>query len=237
MYDIPARERKARTMVAILEEFLPNPLHELDLLDIGASTGIIDNYLSRYFGQVVGIDIDTQAIAHAQKTFHRGNLKFQTGDALDLPFAEERFDVVICAHVYEHVPDARRMFVEILRVLKPAGVCYFAGGNRLMLNEPHYHLPLLSVVPRPLAHIYMRLAGKGTHYYERHLSYWGLKSLVKQFARFDYTVATVSEPQKYYTDYMITPHGIKQKIALAVLCYFYWASPGYIWLLQKTAER
>jgi SAM-dependent methyltransferase len=80
-------------------------------------------------------------------------------DALHLPFADDSLDVVICSHVYEHVPEPVQMFREIHRVLCMGGVCYFSAGNRLMWNEPHYNLPLLSVLPRPLAHLYIRLAG------------------------------------------------------------------------------
>ena len=95
---------------------------------------------------------------------------------MNLPFGDESFDIVICSHVYEHVPDPERMFDQIHRVLKPGGVCYFSAGNRLMWNEPHYDLPLLSVLPRPLAHLYIRLAGKADRYHEKHLTYWGTQA-------------------------------------------------------------
>jgi len=233
MFDIARGERKARTMVAVIEDFTARPLKDLSLLDVGGSTGIIDNYLSNFFGKVVGIDIDRAAINHAGETYKKENLEFRLADALSLPFPADSFDVVICSQVYEHVPDPRRMFEEIFRVLKRGGVCYFAANNRFMLNEPHYNLPLLSVMPRPLAHIYMRLTGKGSHYYEEHLSYWGLKSLTRNFRRVDYTLKAVFEPEKYFTDYMVRPDSLKAAAAQIVLKYFYWASPAYIWLLQK----
>lgn len=232
MFDTVGRERKARTMVAVISDAI-GPLKDLSLLDVGGSTGIIDNYLAGHFGNVVGIDIDDAAIKHARETHKKGNLEFMAADALSLPFPDDSFDVVICSQVYEHVPDPARMLDEIFRVLKPGGICYFAANNRLKLNEAHYNLPLLSVIPRPLAHIYMRLAGKGNYYYEQHLSYWGLRSLTKRFTRIDYTLKTVFDPEKYFTDYMIRPKGLKAASARIVLKYFYWASPAYIWLLQK----
>jgi ubiquinone/menaquinone biosynthesis C-methylase UbiE len=233
MFDIPERERKARTMVAVIEDFLDGRLKELSLLDVGGSTGIIDNYLSNFFGKVTGIDIDEAAIRHATETYRKENLEFLAADALNLPFADESFDVVICSQVYEHVPDPDKMFEEIFRVLRRGGVCYFAANNRLALNEPHYNLPLLSLIPRPLANIYMRLAGRGSHYYEQHLSYWGLRSLTRRFRCIDYTIKTVLEPKRFFTDYMIRPKSLTALAARIVLRYIYWASPGYIWVLQK----
>ena len=137
VFDVDGRERKARTMVAVLEDYLPSPLHQYKLLNVGGSTGIIDNFLAGVFGEVVGTDIDELAIRHAQDNYKRPNLRFQMADAMNLPFDDCSFDIILNSHVYEHVPDAHRMFDEIHRVLKPGGICYFSAGNRLMWNEPH----------------------------------------------------------------------------------------------------
>ena len=233
MYDIPSRERKAKTMVAVLEDFIKKPLNSCRLLNVGGSAGIIDNYLADHFLSVIGVDIDEPAITYARKNFAKPNLEFQVGDALDLPFQDNTFDVVICSQVYEHVPDAHKMMNEIFRVLAPSGVCYFAASNRLMWNEPHYNLPLLSVLPRPLAHIYVRLMGKADHYHELHYSYWGLRNLVKLFVVHDYTPKMISDPQKYSIEYMIAPGSIKASIAGFISKYVSWMSPSYIWLLEK----
>ena len=233
VYDVENRERKARTMVAVLADFLPEPLENYELLNVGGSAGAIDNYLADCFKKVVGTDIDDSAIQHAREVFVKDNLEFQIADALNLPFSNESFDIVVCSHVYEHVPDPVRMFVEIHRVLRPGGVCYFSAGNRLMWNEPHYNLPLLSVLPRPLAHLYIRLAGKADYYHEKHLSYWGLKKLVSAFKRNDYTVRLIDEAGKFHTEYMLPPGSFKTAVARTVSTRAYWACPGYIWVLEK----
>lgn len=238
MYDVQTRERKARTMVAVLGDFLGlEALPRLSLLNVGGSAGIIDNYLSNHFSEVVGLDIDLPAVEFARSRFNKNGLTFVVGDALRIPCPEATFDVVVCSQVYEHVPDARVMLDEIYRVLKPGGTCYFAANNRLMWNEPHYNLPLLSVVPRWLAHIYIRVAGKASFYYEKHYTYWGLRSLVRRFDVHDYTLKIVQNPSAYSAGYMVKPGSYKSRIAVFVARYLKWLSPGYIWALQKTELR
>src|SRR5690606_24205341 len=110
---------------------------------------------------------------------------------------------------------------EIRRVLKPGGVCYFAASNRFMWNEPHHNLPLLSVVPRRLAHFYVRLFGKADHYHELHFSYWGLKRLVKDFEVVDYTRKVIEDPVRYKISYMIKPGSLKSGLARVFAKYVY----------------
>ncbi|MGB0713190.1 MAG: methyltransferase domain-containing protein [Gammaproteobacteria bacterium] len=233
MYDVEQRQRKAATMIAVLAEGCARPLAELNALDVGASTGIIDEYLARHLGSVVGIDIDEEAIRSARDSFARPGLFFHQGDAMALRLPDACMDVVICSQVYEHVPDAGRMMGEIHRVLRPGGVCYFAASNRLMWNEPHYDLPLLSVLPRPLAHRYVRLAGRAERYHELHFSYWRLRRLVKSFDVEDFTARLVRDPGRYGVDYMLRPGSGKQRIAQWMTRFVPWAVPGYIWLLRK----
>lgn len=220
-------------MLSVLEDFLHKSLSACDVLNVGGSAGAIDNFLADHAARVVGIDIDEGAISHAQQAFQKENLEFQVADALNLPFDDASFDVVICSHVYEHVPDPAKMFDEIHRVLRPDGICYFSAGNRLMWNEPHYNLPLLAILPRPLAHLYIRAAGKADHYHEKHLTYWGLKSLVRNFRRNDYTVRLINESAVFQTEYMLPPGSLNARIARVVANWLYWALPGYVWVLQK----
>ena len=236
MRDSVGRTRKAETMVAVLDDYFDYPLTKLRILDIGGSTGIIDNYLAEHFGSVTGVDIDEKAVAFANENFRKTNLFFHHGDAMSMDVADEMYDVVICSQIYEHVPDSKSMIREIYRVLRPGGICYFAATSRLRWREPHYKLPLLSVVPRFMAHWYIRMSGKADFYHELHFSYWGLKKLVKKFKIIDYTRKTIAEPDQFRTAYMLPPGSIKYHLARLIVTVAYWAMPGYIWLLRKPGE-
>ena len=238
MYDASARTQKAAKVVAVLSDFLGKrglKMESAQLLDIGCSTGILSTHYAQHFGSVTGVDIDAEAVAHAAKTYPHPRLRFVLGDSMRLPFSDDSFDVATCTHIYEHVPDSSRLMSEIRRVLKPGGCCFFSAGNRFQWTEPHYQIPLLSVIPKPLAHHYMRWMKKGHHYYETHLSYWGLKRLVSGFELTDYTVEVVRDPTRFAATDMLQPHSLKQRLVLAVLKTAYWICPTYIWVLRKPA--
>ncbi len=232
-YDLDGRIRKARTISAVIQNYFAGNTESLSVLDIGCSTGIITNFLAPHFKNITGVDVDKHAIAYAQTTFHEENLSFLVGESWGSMFAAEAFDVVICNHVYEHVADAHMLMKEIYRVLKPRGICYFAAANRLRLIEPHYKLPLLSMMPRPISHIYVRCAGKARYYDEKLASYWRLRDLVKDFRVADYTARLIDEADVYHTAYMVKPRSLKAKAAKLVLDHAYWAFPAYVWLLEK----
>lgn len=46
-------------------------------------------------------------------------------DITAIPYPEGSFDVVVCSHVLEHVPEDRKAMGEVLRALRPGGAAYF----------------------------------------------------------------------------------------------------------------
>ena len=50
------------------------------------------------------------------------NLADYQVDIMDIPFLDEYFDYIICAHVLGHVPNEKKAVNELYRVLKPEGV-------------------------------------------------------------------------------------------------------------------
>ncbi|MBI3889905.1 MAG: class I SAM-dependent methyltransferase [Candidatus Wallbacteria bacterium] len=235
VFDEKGRGLKARKVLAVLEHHFGGapPLERMSLLDIGCSTGLMTTHYGARFRCVIGTDIDLPAVRHAVNNAAGANLGYSLQDGMRLAFRAETFEVVVCNHVYEHVPDSRLLLEEIRRVLKPGGVCYFAAGNRLAVMEPHYKLPFLSVVPKSMAHLYLRLLGRGEHYYETHLTIFGLRRLVAGFQVIDYTARLVDSPEAFCADDMVRSGTWKQRAASLCVHLAYGLFPTYIWLLEK----
>lgn len=227
------RRQKAEKALSIIRDRYPHT-HDLDLLDIGCTAGYGTKTYAEHFRTVIGVDIDEPAVAYAARHNAMPNLRYMVMDSQQIAFPDGSFDIVVCTHVYEHVPDAGQLMLEIYRLLKVGGACYFTAGNRISLMEPHYRLPLLSVFPKWLAHSYLRMLNRGNFYYETHLTFWGLKKLVSKFQIIDYTVEVVRNPVQFHATDVITPGSFKQRFSLAMLRVAYWVCPTYLWLLRKT---
>jgi SAM-dependent methyltransferase len=233
MYDAASRRLKAAKAVAILQDCLGD-LSALRLLDLGCSNGLMTKFYGEAFKQVVGMDIDAPGIAFAKAHNTAQNIRYELSDGMNTGLPDGSMDVVTCTHVYEHVPDAALLLDEIHRVLRPGGACLFIAGNRLTWMEADNHLPLLSVLPRPLADRYMRMTGKGDRYYERTMSVWALRKLVSRFEVRDYSLRVLQEPERFHMTELVRPGSMKQRAAILALRAAYWISPTFIWMLVKT---
>jgi SAM-dependent methyltransferase len=114
--------------------FARHDLRDGVVLDVGCGTGEMTARLAARFPKAsfVGIDVDE---AHLEKARARcatfgSRVRFQAGDALALPFDDSTFDLVVCRHLVQAVPDASRVLSEIWRVLRP--------GRRLHLIAEDY---------------------------------------------------------------------------------------------------
>jgi ubiquinone/menaquinone biosynthesis C-methylase UbiE len=233
--DVEGRKQKFEKILAVLRDFCKDP-ESLSCLDIGCSAGIITSLLGNHFRMSVGVDIDQEALQYARQHSLSPRVHFLTADSMRLPLRNNSIDVIVCNHIYEHVPQAERLMDEIYRVLKKEGCCYFAAGNKYMVLEGHYGLPFLSWVPKRVAHLYLRITGKGDFYYEEHRSLGGLKQLMKNFQIRDYTIAIVRDPERFSATDLFHPRSFFSKWTRGLAPLLYPWIPTYVWVLTKTDE-
>lgn len=154
------RETKAEAILATLKLCGCADAERGTWLDIGCGSGGVAAALAGYVDRVVGIDPEPWE-RWSDFRSARSNLTFHAGSYRDLDRYVEHasIDVVVCNQVYEHVDDPVALLEAIEAVIKPGGVCYFAGPNLLWPVEPHVHWPFVHWLPRRFAQSAMCMLG------------------------------------------------------------------------------
>lgn len=237
LLDYAYKKPKVDKMIAILRDYGAISKYQGKLaVDIGCSAGFFTRGLSPYYETVIGIDIDSYALSRAASQDHEGSTVYLLGDSMSLPLADASVDLVVCNHVYEHVPYPEKLFSEIFRVLNNNGICYLGAASRLTIIEPHYHLPFLSWLPKWMAHKYMRYMKKGDYYYENLRTYRGIRALLNKFDVLDYTLMVINEPDKYSAQDLLPQDSILRNVPLFIWKIFYIFLPSYIFILKRAKQ-
>ena len=107
---------------------------DLEILDVGCGTGKNLSVLED-FGNVSGIDISEEAEKYCKK---RG-YEIVNGDVMDIPFPDDKFDVVTSLGLFYHrnVDDDLQGMKEIHRILKPGGRLFFFDSAMHCLSSNH----------------------------------------------------------------------------------------------------
>lgn len=112
----------------------------LRILDLGCGTGEITRRLAEHYPQaeIIGVDIleGNLAIARRESTAFGARVHYEAGDAFALKFADAHFDLVVCRHMSQAVPDFPRVLDEIGRVLKAGGWLHLLSEDYAMLRMP-----------------------------------------------------------------------------------------------------
>lgn len=120
------------------------------VLDLGAGAGIVSQMNFRGLaGQVSGIDLDPRVTSNP----FLDDSRVASGE--DIPYGDNTFDVVLSDNVLEHLPDPRRVFREVARVLRP--------GGRFLAKTPnkwHYMPTIARMTPHAFHRYYNRLRGR-----------------------------------------------------------------------------
>jgi ubiquinone/menaquinone biosynthesis C-methylase UbiE len=123
------------------------------VLDLGAGAGIVPclNFQGQV-ARVCGIDPDERVLGNPHLD------EAVVAQAEDIPFPDNRFDLVVSANVLEHLRDPAVVFDEVYRVLKPNGTFWFKTPNKW-----HYVALIARVTPHGFHEYVNRIRGREEH--------------------------------------------------------------------------
>lgn len=107
------------------------------ILDVAGGTGHVGRHLARDGAHAVVVDLTREMLAEGLRAVRgqgRTDVTYVRGDATDLPFPDEQFDVVVCRLALHHLDDPARAVAEMARVRAPGGsmtvIDMVNGGSR-----------------------------------------------------------------------------------------------------------
>jgi SAM-dependent methyltransferase len=126
-------EHYARYAMAasIMRQFTARTGRKPRVLDAACGEGYGSAMLAPLADSVLGLDVDLQAIAHAQTRYSQGNLSFQLADVAALATEIGSFDIVTSFETLEHLHAHDEMLAGFKKVL--------ASNGLLLLSSPDKH--------------------------------------------------------------------------------------------------
>lgn len=139
------------------------PLSGVEAIDVGCGGGLLSEGMAALGARVTGIDLSDKALAvarlHLLESGHQVDYRHIAVEVLagECP---DRFDVVTCMEMLEHVPDPASVVTACARLVKPGGEVFFSTINR---NPKAY---LFAIVG---AERVLKMLPQGTHDYDKFL--------------------------------------------------------------------
>lgn len=109
-----------------------------NVLEIAAGTGVVTRHLATQLPHDVAIvasDLNQPMLDHAESLGTSRPVQWRQADAMQLPFPDSSFDVVVCQFGVMFFPDKAKAFAEAKRVLRPGGTFLFNVWDRIEENE------------------------------------------------------------------------------------------------------
>ena len=108
------------------------------VLEIAAGTGVVTRQLAAALPEgaaIVATDLNQPMLDLAAAIGTRRPVEWRQADAMELPFDDAAFDVVVCQFGVMFFPDKAHAFAQARRVLRPGGALIFNAWDRIEENE------------------------------------------------------------------------------------------------------
>ena len=108
------------------------------IADIGCGSGEITSRLAARYpdAELVGVDILEDSVAYARRRYANlaPRVRFEQGDAFELQFVAGQFDLVVCRHMTQSVPEPQRVLAELRRICRPGGWVHVLSEDYGMIH-------------------------------------------------------------------------------------------------------
>ena len=128
----------------------------LRVLDVGSGNGGVALAVASLGHEVHALDVAAnpvfrRALARLAPDFlPGGSCAAVVASGAAIPFPDDAFDAVLCLETIEHVDDPGALGSEIMRVLRPGGICLAMTPARwkfVFRRDPHFGIPALLLLP------------------------------------------------------------------------------------------
>lgn len=108
-----------------------------DILEVACGTGRVTKHLVRSVKHdtLTATDLNPDMMNVAKEIVHDKRVKWTSADAMDLPFADGSFDLVVMQFGIMFFPDKEKGLKEVYRVLKNGGKLIYNTWNKVETNE------------------------------------------------------------------------------------------------------
>jgi SAM-dependent methyltransferase len=108
------------------------------VLETAAGTGVVTRALAKALPppcEIVATDLNQPMLDRAAAIGTVRPVQWQRADAMQLPFGDASFDVVVCQFGVMFFPDRAGAYAQARRVLRPGGTFLFNAWDRIEENE------------------------------------------------------------------------------------------------------
>lgn len=136
-------------------EFILKRRKNVRVLDYGCGVGTLDFFIAKMWKcDVLGIDVSREAMFLASKSAELMGIssvcKFQTVELWNKVNVDDKYDLVICIEVLEHIPNDSKTLSVLFSCLKSGGILLLSTPS---INAPLYRLGLTQKFDAEVGHV------------------------------------------------------------------------------------